>query len=972
MDGIGWPAEGPHLEPCHLVVVPHTHWDREWYRTHEQFRHRLVRLLDRVLDGLERDPAFRHFTLDGQTIVVEDYLEIRPRARERIAKLVRDGRLLVGPWYVLPDEWLVSGEALIRNLRLGLRQAAELGGAMPIGYVPDQFGHVGQLPQIFRGFGFEGAVLWRGVGADVDRTTFLWEAPDGSRAFTVYLPSGYGNATRLPAAPDLLAERLRQAAVALAPFSRIGSRLLMYGDDHFEPDPAVLRALELAVGRLPEFSLEIGTLPGFLRRARREAGDDLPIHRGELRSALRAPLLPGCASARAWQKRADFRNDRLLTRYLEPLAAWLGLLGGEPDLEVIDHAWRVALQNHPHDSICGCSVDRVHEQMETRFQRVEELATAHLARVARDLLARVRAPGRGGAQGTGECVVVWNPNAAGPAQAESVVELAPGGEAAGVRRRASADGARRQSLHLRDASGRRIPLFAEVVEPGFVVGRRSFPLPVLRLMLPALGQEIAGQFVHSVHWQTAGPRVQLVVYLSEAPTGLDVAAIREALGALLERADLSHVDFEAWRLPRVRLRFSDTLPGHGIRVYRLARGRAGGAPRVRAERTRAGGAVVENAAFRVEVAPDGSVALLRRADGARLDDALRVVSEGDRGDEYNFDPVPGGALVERPSKVRVGLGPASESEVSAVISARYPVPAELHPDRQRRGTRTVALPVRLVVRLAADLDRVDVDLEVDNTARDHRLRLHVRAPFAATRFEVESAFEVVERPIEPAPGDFGSPHPAEFPVGACPMRAFATIDDGAAALTVASRGQAEVEAVREADGQSALAVTLLRAVGWLSRDDLTLRPGPAGPTLPTPGAQGLASHRAEVSLRWHRAGDADRVAEAHRFAVPAVAWLGGGGNQDGEGRIGDGDRLVAVDDPEVVVSALEPRPDGKALFRLYNASARRRRVSVACPAADRTAPTLVDLAERPVALGGTAPDPGIDFGPWQILGLRVG
>src|SRR3990172_7584133 len=141
----------------HLVVVPHTHWDREWYRTHEEFRYRLVRLVGGLLHPLGGEPAVRHLTLDGQAIVVDDYLEVRPGARERIAKLVRDGRLLVGPWYVLPDEWLVSGEALIRNLRLGLRQAAELGGAMPLGYVPDQFGHVGQLPQIFRGFGLEGA-----------------------------------------------------------------------------------------------------------------------------------------------------------------------------------------------------------------------------------------------------------------------------------------------------------------------------------------------------------------------------------------------------------------------------------------------------------------------------------------------------------------------------------------------------------------------------------------------------------------------------------------------------------------------------------------------------------------------------------------------------------------------------------------------------------------------------------------------
>ena len=219
----------------HLVIVPHTHWDREWYQTHEQFRYRLVQLMDGLLDLLERDPAFLHFTLDGQTILLDDYFEVRPEARDRVEKLVRSGRLLIGPWYVLPDEWLVSGEALIRNLRLGLDRAEAMGGSMKIGYVPDQFGHVGQLPQIFASFGMEGAVLWRGVGADIDETLFDWEAADGTRLLTVYLIQGYGNFVHPPLEADRLATRLRQAAAALRPHSRIESLLLMNGSDHVEP-----------------------------------------------------------------------------------------------------------------------------------------------------------------------------------------------------------------------------------------------------------------------------------------------------------------------------------------------------------------------------------------------------------------------------------------------------------------------------------------------------------------------------------------------------------------------------------------------------------------------------------------------------------------------------------------------------------------------------------------------------------------
>ena len=183
-----------------------------------------------------------------------------------------------------------------------------------------------------------------------------------------------------------------------------------------------------------------------------------------------------------------------------------------------------------------------------------------------------------------------------------------------------------------------------------------------------------------------------------------------------------------------------------------------------------------------------------------VEDALRLVSEGDRGDEYNFDPVPGGERVETPARVRVKLGPVSEAEVSLAIDARYRVPAALAPGRDARARRRVWLPVRLRLRLSRGLPRVAVQIDLDNTARDHRLRAHVRAPFAASRFEVESAFEIARRPIAPGPASFGSEHPSEFPIGATPQRGFATLADGSRALTVANRGCAEVEAVPEADG----------------------------------------------------------------------------------------------------------------------------------------------------------------------------
>jgi 2-O-(6-phospho-alpha-D-mannosyl)-D-glycerate hydrolase len=923
----------------HVIVVPHTHWDREWYRTHEQFRARLVALLDGLLDLLERDPEFRCFSLDGQTIVVDDYLAVRPDARPRIEALIRAGRLVIGPWTVLPDEWLVSGEALIRNLRLGLARGDALGGAQRLGYVPDQFGHVGQLPQIFAGFGFEAAVLWRGVGADVAETAFAWEAPDGSRVFAGYLANGYFNGQLLPRDPEALASRLTREIERLAPFARIPTYLVMNGSDHQAPEPELPRALGAATAKLEGVTSEIGTLLSYVQRARRESRADLPVHRGELRSGLRAPLLPGCASARMPQKQRDFANDRALVRALEPLSAGVSALGGAADPGTIEFAWRTALENHPHDSICGCSIDAVHAQMETRFDRVAEIAGEALERIGREWVSRI-APAPGGSAAAGDPFAVWHSNAAGSALVDAELELdVPGAPLERSRGRVAA--------HVRDSSGRRIPADVELVAAGSAWGA-TFPRGLAESILPGIGREFLGFHVNEVTAERAEERLRVCARLGVTPRGaLDVEATRLRLMRELADPAVQSVEIEAWRPPRLRLRFVDELPAHGLRTYRVFRGHARAATAegaLASGRGADGSGWIENEHWHVAAAPDGRIRLVHRADGTTIEDALRIVSEGDRGDEYCFDPVPGAPVVERPERTRVRVERAGDAAVALALDARFRMPESLAPDRAGRATKAVTLPVSLRLRLAPGLDRLDVEVTLDNAARDHRLRLHVRAPFAARRFRVESAFEVVERPIAPPADAFGPGRAAESPIGACPQRAFASIDDGARALSVANRGNAEAEAVPEPDGSTSLAVTLLRAVGFLSRGDLQLRRGHAGPPFETPGAQVPGRHRAELSVRIHGAADTDAVARLHRFVYPPLA-LAGAGPDDAPLR--DGARLLELDDPGVVVSAIEPRADGSAIVRIYETTGRARPVSLAWNAPGDWTWEAVDLAERP-------------------------
>jgi alpha-mannosidase len=320
--------------------------------------------------------------------------------------------------------------------------------------------------------------------------------------------------------------------------------------------------------------------------------------------------------------------------------------------------------------------------------------------------------------------------------------------------------------------------------------------------------------------------------------------------------------------------------------------------------------------------------------------------------------------------VRVAAAPG-ESEASLRVAARYRVPLELDASRRRRSARRTALEVTLRLRVRAGLDALELEVEVDNAARDHRLRLCVAAPFAARRLRVESAFEVAERPIAPPPESFGSKHPSELPIGASPQRRFASVDDGARALTVANRGGGEVEALRCGEGRTQLALTLLRAVGRLSRGDLALRRGDAGPPLETPGAQVPGRHHLEFALRLHPAEEPGWVAEALRFAVPAQALPGRAASAP-DAPLADGARLLELDDACVLLSALEPTPEGGARVRVWNASPAPRAVRVQLPAAPPGALQPVDLRDEPESRAGRA-EGGVQvlaLRPWQLATLR--
>src|SRR6516164_9870718 len=267
-------------EPTTVAIVPHTHWDREWYLPFQVFRIRLVALLDQLLPLLEADLAFARFLLDGQTAVLDDYLAVRPEASPRLARLATSGRLQVGPWMILMDEFMVSGETLVRDLQLGMARATELGGPMPVGYLPDMFGHVAQMPQLLALAGLEHAVVWRGVPAAITTNAFWWEAPDGSRVRAEYLFGSYSNGRDLPDDAKRLVLRAVDYEQELGA-ARLGSMLLMNGTDHQMPQPWLGRVVAEANAVQDDYEFVITSLPEYLVA---QPTEGLTTVHGELRS----------------------------------------------------------------------------------------------------------------------------------------------------------------------------------------------------------------------------------------------------------------------------------------------------------------------------------------------------------------------------------------------------------------------------------------------------------------------------------------------------------------------------------------------------------------------------------------------------------------------------------------------------------------------------------------------------------------
>jgi alpha-mannosidase/mannosylglycerate hydrolase len=737
----------------HYVVS--THWDREWYQPYQDYRYRLVRLLDNALSGLASGEMRGPFTTDGQAIILEDYLEVRTEREALVRACAADGRLRIGPWYVLPDEFLVSGEALIRNLRLGREVARALGGVPSnAGFVCDIFGHNSQLPQILTGFGMEMAFVWRGVNESGQRL-FRWIGADdaevlayrfeqvGYSSYASLVRSSFDHATEV--GPDDIADKLDGYLQAMGEQTETDSVLLFDGGDHQEWDRAAYQVLAARLGCGDgEFEIVHTTLDEFAAEALAQRERVTTTHRGELREPARWPgaldnqwLIPGVLSSRIWIKQRNAACQALLCHWAEPLATLAAHALGEAYPQgYLDVAWRWLLQNQPHDSICGCSIDQVHEDMLFRFSQCEQIGNRLTTEAARVIAANIAAP----LPPEELRVVLFNPL---PRTLEQVV-----------------------SLELQTPA--HWPAFNEFF--GFE------PKPAFRIFDPQ-GEEIAYQ------------------------------RLSQAMGQPQTR--ITDVKFpESYRTNDVGVALAVTLPALGYTTLTVRPEASGEPTRHPAMPTLANsGKALENEHLRVEVAANGTLTLTDKANGAVYAQLLAYEDCADIGDGwYHGQAVNDQMFSSTACSADVALVANGPLLATLRVRATMRLPEAFGWGEMRRSDALRELVFDSLVTLRRCARRVEIETRVENTICDHRVRVLFPTGASAETFWTDTPFDVVERPIALRADNHLY---RELEVEGKPQQSLTAVWDGQRGLAVISQGLPEVAVLDQLE--QPIALTLYRS-----------------------------------------------------------------------------------------------------------------------------------------------------------------
>jgi mannosylglycerate hydrolase len=746
-----------------IHIIPHTHWDREWYKPFQYFRIKLVFVIDKLIQILEEDQEFRSFLLDGQTIVLEDYLEIKPGNRDRLKNLISAGRIQVGPWYIQPDEFAPDGESLVRNLLIGTRIAKEFGRSMQVGYLPDSFGHSGQMPQILNGFGISSAVVMRGIDADtMQKSEFRWIGIDGAEVLAIYLPQGYSNGMFLPEGYREFKYRLLFTVRSLRKWATTNNILIMNGVDHQFPQAQIpAHIAQLNKGK-KKSSYRISTLEDYIEAVRAE-NPVLPVLNNDLLVPVRNRVHSSIASTRIYQKQKNRRMEALLEKYVEPIITIAWIKNTAYPTGLINQAWKILIQNQTHDGICGCCLDEVHREMDQRFVDVK-----NIGETLQNIYARA------------------------------------------IARRISCD-----------------DLSLTVFNNAFTKGRQIVKASI---------------FTNLSNFTISDSDGNTIPYQIDQIEDVDLS--EKSIWTLYLKGNESTKKYD--------ITFSAEFDFNiGYKVYKISKGESKKVPGSLISVT---DNVIENEFIRVEINKNGSLNLMDKQTKFEYQDLHIFEDCGDAGDTYNYSPVKNDTIITS-KDILVSYKITREGPFSCEVTINYAlnVPVELINQDQNRSNETVILPITTRMTIYSEHKRLDFQTRIDNTARDHRLRILFPSGIKTDYSWAETQFGIIQRETKPENKDWEKKKWHEKPLPIYSQQKFIDLNDGNHGLAVLNRGLPEYEIYP--DETSTIAITLIRSVGLMGKGDLLVRPGrPSGINTPTPDAQCSGIQVLEYSIFPHAGG----------------------------------------------------------------------------------------------------------------------
>ncbi|MFC6176870.1 alpha-mannosidase [Companilactobacillus huachuanensis] len=884
-----------------VFVVSHSHWDREWYMGYEHHHMRLVKLMDDLLDLFKREPDFNSFHLDGQTIILDDYLQVRPEKEAEIKALVKQGKLQIGPFYILQDDFLISGEANARDMLIGNQDSKKWGKPVDLGYFPDTFGNMGQTAQMLKLADLKYAAFGRGVKPtglnnqvfDNEKYTsqyseMWWKGPDDSKVLSILFANWYSNGNEIPVDKVTAKKYWDEKLADVEKYASTDNLLMMNGVDHQPVQQDVIEALQVAQELYPDYEFIHSNFDDYLTAVSKSVPADLGSVDGELTSQETDGwyTLANTASSRVYLKQANTKVERQLENIAEPLAT-IAYDSKKVDYphDQLRYAWKTLLQNNPHDSICGCSVDEVHREMMTRFEKSQEVGQF----VAKEALDKISSQ---------IDTTIF------PEDSKPFVLI-------------NTNGYEKSELKTVEIEWERA-LFAD--------GRPDAQFEKMKMLeqeLPAL--KVINAKGEIIPFNFVGTQVRFGYDLPKTQFRIPYMALYVTV-----QVNMSAMPAFAWETLALVKADSEPLSSNESPLFNQTN------------------SVLENDYLQVVLKHDGSLDILDKKTNHQYNDQLILEDTGDIGNEYIYRQSADQKTIlsaDSPAAVKIISNNSLGAEIELIQTMNLPVSADerLAYEQQaviditkriaNRSERTVPVTFTTTITMSKDSDQLNFKTSFNNQVKDHRVRVLFKTNLKTDNHVAESIYEVVER-LNNVNDTWKNPTNPQH------EQAFVNVHDDNNGVTVGNFGLNEYEILPD---DNTIAITLLRCTGEM---------GDWG-YFETPEAQCLGEYSGEYSLTFQDGSEGSQIdsyqkARNNQVDIQSIQTGIHSGNRKPV------DAFITLIAENLAITSLKQSEDGKNnILRGYNLTNKESNVeSNMLPNADTVNFLEESIADRDVKILG--------------------